>query len=309
MKRLAVLAALCIASGAHAQQIATYAPPPGGDTCSIDVADDLAGFIAKQKNAVYIRAGCYKLSKTVNLTDAGAHHIFGAGEDTVIRPDAGVTAFVVVAARGFDLHDLTIAYAQPDQKGAAAFVIGGPDGSVNIGSRIHDNHIARANFGVVYNSTILSTINNNFFDAVTIGINIRNVYNVDWGDNKIYANGFTARNFSDDGYGVLWFSGGGLNVRDNKFLGFKYGVYLYAVDPKVVTSDFVIADNSFERGTNDGAAVSIIYWKPNQLTNISITGNQQANMRVPLHWPQGQNTACFRIANNLNGWPDQRGGC
>jgi hypothetical protein len=217
---------------------------------------------------VFLPPGIYDTYADIYI-DRGIQ-IFGASRGSVtVRSNSptqnifNVSVNSPVKLCGFLLNAATTRTA------GAGIVLGGG----SLGCEISDVTF----IGQFNNVSVTNSVAWNIHDTYSAG-NIANglVINnsgADSGDSSFHTNVWDGSGAT--GAGILWSSGGGLRITDNKFLGYLWGIDANAAAAGVATSDFIIANNSMESGATANGAIRIrVTGSGSNISNVQISNNQ-----------------------------------
>ena len=229
--------------------------------------------VASNGGMVFLAPGTYNIFAPISISTAGS--LCGASRSGVTITGNNPTQDLIDITSTSSVHitSLTLSSAAAKTGGCAIVVSGATTGSeidnvafINqynvvsilqgVAISIHDTYAGN----IAANGLI---INNNFVDA---------------GDSTFYANVWDGS--GSTGAGVLWSSGGGLRITNNKFLGWQYAIDVNAGN-NVRTSDFQIVDNSIENFTAAVCAIRVQSTGSNSLLqNVLIMANQIAYVGI-----------------------------
>lgn len=236
---------------------------------------------------VYIPAGsgCYQISSAISVTKAVVFLGDGGGQIDAIGTSGSCVRLTSTTQNGFTVNTTepvqfhnfsivsTVASAGSGIELNSPGAVGGLSGTQK--TRITNMQFHGLWKSVRSVSTLFAIIENStFWDCASICIEWLNTQNDDQGDTIITGNSFLG---SSTVYGIVWNSGGGFRVTNNKFLGFLAALSFDVVGS---TQDFIISGNSIESFDTVGiqflrtsGSASILY--------VQIFGNQISRLTSP----------------------------
>jgi hypothetical protein len=243
----------------------------GNGTTDDTAAIQLAINYAQLGNvSVFFPPGNYKVTASLNVTAAVAFIGASISASTISWSSTSLTVFNVNTNSAVEWRHLTFSGPASPISGSVIALTGSTG---NIFSFVSD-----CTFGNSYNAIYctaayaLRVINCYFYNFINYGVHIQNTYNVDAGDSSILNCIFSGPTGGSN-VCVYQESSGGLRLIDNKFNTGGYN-YKLSLTTAAVTSDLVIAGNSFENATT--ANIQLTANVSGDFGNIVITGNQFA---------------------------------
>ena len=237
------------------------------DTAAIQLAINYAQL---GNVSVFFPPGTYKVTASLNVTAAVTFVGASIGAVNITWTSTSLTVFNVNTNSSLEWRHLTFTGPASPVSGSVIALTGAIGNAFSL--------ISDCNFVNSYNTIYCTaayavrTINCYFYNFINYGVHIQNTYNVDAGDSSILNCIFSGPTGGSN-VCVYQESSGGLRLIDNKFNTGGYN-YKLSLTTAAVTSDLVIAGNSFENATT--ANIQLTANVSGNFGNIVITGNQFA---------------------------------
>lgn len=237
---------------------------------------------AKRSRTLHLPAGIHRLRSPVVLPCGLT--LIGDGDATIIHPEQNVDAISFAGPERVQIQNLAITYAPGAAAGTSAIRCDNQSGASPAGMTVRDVTINNADTGISINNCpffILSA--NRIFSFRAEGISIANPENPDVGDGIVESNSLF--NFADKGaqIGIVWRSGGGMRVMNNKF-GALFGGVDVRLEARAKTSQLFVQGNSFD--TMDGFGMRMVREdRIGSLSDILWNGNVCTSCRAGLMIP------------------------
>lgn len=219
-----------------------------GDNSHDDAAAIQAAVDSVSLGSVYFPPGAYKISTEITITKTSGITLYGAGRDaTYIIPTVDhINCFSIAQDKNVVIENMTLAAGITKTAGAGILVNGTSSGTYNSGSRFKNLTIYEQYEGIDIEKGDLFWVEDCYFlSNVHNGLIVRNASNADSGDGTVVNCQFNSP--SSTGSGILYKSGGGLRVQNNKFWNHNAGLILNPVDGN--TAQLIINGNSFDSQT------------------------------------------------------------
>lgn len=228
--------------------------------CSREVAE----------KTVYIPGGFYRLTQPV-VIPCGLT-ITGDGDATVLRPLGNLDALTFSTTARVQIQNLAISYVGEPTAGTAAISCAVPNGSSGTGLTVRDVSISNAYTGLaIRNCPFFILSANRIFSFRSAGVTVANPTNADVGDGVIENNSFFNFGPAKQASGVVWTSGGGVRIINNKFGALDGGVKV-RLAAGARTSQIFIANNSFDTMQSYGLSLRRLA-RDAFLTDVLYNGN------------------------------------
>jgi hypothetical protein len=242
-----------------------------GDNSQDDAAAIQAAIDSISSGTVLFPAGAYKIGTAISITKTDGITLQGSGRDaTYIIPTANtMNTFNIAQDKNVVIENMTLAAGITKTGGAGIVVNGASAGTCNSGSRFSNLTIYEHYNGIDFQRGDLFWVENCYFlSNINYGAIVRNSAFPDSGDGTITSCQFNSP--SSIGSGVLYNSGGGLRVINNKFWNHNAGLILNPLDGN--TSQLIISGNNFDSQTVYG-----VYLRRSSgvivFLNVIISGN------------------------------------
>lgn len=273
------LASACLAVPVEAQvsepkQVLTSA----SDDRAINAAAVAACSGPTGQRTMRIPAGTHELRQPIVISCGLT--LIGDGDSTVLHPIPKVDAIVFSTTDRVQIQNLAITYSPSALPDTTAIRCNVPTGFSQTGLTVRDVTINNAASGIgVTNCPFFILSSNRIFSFGHVGIYVANPTNADVGDGVIENNTlFNFTGFTNKKTGIIWKSGGGLRISNNKF-GALFGGALFQLEDGAHTSQIFIQGNSFD--TMDGygvrferagatATLSDVLWNGNVCTSCLV---------------------------------------
>lgn len=247
---------------------------------------------------LYFPTGQYIVSSEIAI-DGKALTVLGEGRrsSSIKTNNATANIFNVKSSYACSFSGLLIDSSVTKSAGAGISFNGNGGTIHNPFSSVSNCRIANQFLGLNFVAAYGFAVENNYFvNTESMGVFVRNTYNVDTGDSYISDNVFDTDNNTNT-YAIAQQSSGGLRIVNNKILHHQFG---YEMDVRGDTSNLLINGNSFE-----GQAGEVIRFVRNTGTatfsNILINNNQVVNAGTAnrIIYVPSDGYSDFIINNNL----------
>lgn len=219
---------------------------------AIDAMPSTGGILQFTKYGYHINA-VINVTKPLTILGPGLTEVSTPGIFVLYLDTASQVGFNVTAKGPFVMQRMSISGATS----STHIVINGPTGSLKgtVDARVEDCVFNAGAIHLDCQASIFQRVTRcTFWNYTSAGCKIQNLLDGDQGDSLIADSVFSGPQ-SVNVFGVLYLSGGGLKIVNNKFLGNGAGIAVdpttTATDPATI-SDLIIANNSIEGFNNRG---------------------------------------------------------
>lgn len=228
---------------------------------------------------IYYPAGSYKFT-SITMSTGG---IVGDGPDQTVLTPSGTTGNVIVCSsapnsigpvfQNFQIQPLNT------MTSGTLLTIKCSD-TTQVTSYAYVNNVAfLQNYfaGLLMQNSIQYSVSNcRFLNYSDAGFTSEDLANADAGDATIYGCIFNCARTSGNRNGLVWKSGGGLRIENNKFLGGQNGIF-GLISYNTAAADLFIVGNSIENMAYAGIYLARAGGYTGQLGGVYIHGNNIAN--------------------------------
>lgn len=248
----------------------------GGAACDGTTDDrpaiqNLLDNVAAAGSTITIPPLVCRINGTIVVSKALVFRGGGRFNTSVIQGTAGAAMFTVTTPYPVEFHDMEL--LSSGQQTSGACVVFASSSTTNRHSILSGMRFGFCHVGISFDKAAYWTVSDSVFQPVVAGLQVSNSIEADEGDSTLKDSLIVT---TTGGYGVQWFSSGGLRIVNNKMLNVAYGVMLLP-NNGIQTGLIKIHNNSIEGCTSSCVILSTT---PSGSTGaiglIEISGNELA---------------------------------
>jgi hypothetical protein len=247
----------------------------GGAACD-GTTDDRAAIqnlldnIAAGGSTIIVPSLICQINGTITVNKQFVFRGGGRFNSVIRQGTAGAPMFTVTTPLPVEFHDMELLYASQQTAGACMTFA---SSTINSHSIVSGMMFSFCFIGVAFDNAAYWIVSDSVFQPVVVGLRVANTLVPDAGDSTLKDSLIVT---TTNGYGVQWFSSGGLRIVNNKMLNVGYGVLLWPSNG-VSTGIIKIHNNSIEHCTYACVLLTTTWDGSNGLLGlIEISGNELA---------------------------------